>query len=164
MRRGALWPLAAAACAALMLAGCASVGPAPKNDTVKVSISADDDVNPTADGRPSSLVLRVYQLKADTRFLAADFFDLIGKEEEVLAGDVLLSQEFNLAPGESQELEMEISAEATLLGVVAAYRDIRNAQWRVVQGAPKKGLKNLIRKDAVTIHAERAAVTLTIRE
>lgn len=164
MKSGMLLRAGTALCVALAMAACASVGSAPKTDTVKVQVVVDDDINPSSDGRPSSLVLRIYQLKGDARFLAADFFDLYDKQDEILAGDLLASQELSLAPGESRELEMEVSAEAQQLGVMAAFRDIRNAEWRAVAAAPRKGLKNLIRKDAVTVHAQRAAVTLTIQE
>jgi type VI secretion system VasD/TssJ family lipoprotein len=100
--------------ATLSLVSCVSVSSKPKVAAVKMSVSAAADVNPAGDGRPSSLVLRIYQLKSDTKFLAADFFGLYDKEDEVLAGDLLASQELTLAPGESRELEMEISAEAAV--------------------------------------------------
>lgn len=164
MKTGILLRAGAVLCGALVLAACVSVGSKPQTDAVKLQLVVDPDINPTSDGRPSSLVLRIFQLKGDARFLAADFFDLFEKQDEILAGDLVGSQELSLVPGESRELELEISAEAQLLGVMAAYRDIRNADWRVTASAPRRGLKNLIRKDAITLHVQRAAVTLTIRE
>jgi type VI secretion system protein VasD len=164
MKAGYMLRTTAMLCAALVLAACVSVGSKPKVDTVKVQITAAGDVNPTTDGRPSSLVLRIYQLKADTKFTAAEFFDLFEKQDEILAGELVASQELNLGPGETRELELEVSSEAKHIGVIAAYRDIRNAQWRAVADAPTKGLKNLVKKDAIMISAQRAAVTLEIRE
>jgi type VI secretion system protein VasD len=164
MKAGFMLRTAAMLCAALALCACVSVGSKPKVATVKLQIIAAGDVNPTADGRPSSLVLRIYQLKADTKFTGAEFFDLFEKQDEILAGELLASQELNLGPGETRELELEVSAEAKHIGVIAAYRDIRNAEWRAVADAPTKGLMNQVKKDAIMIRAQRAAVTVEIRE
>ena len=44
-----------------------------------------------------------------------------------------------------------MSGAARFVGVIAAFRDIRNAQWRVVVPAPLK-------QDDVTLSVERARV------
>jgi type VI secretion system protein VasD len=149
---------------ALALAACAGGSPKPTVDKVKATITASADVNPASDGRPSPLVVRIYQLKSEAKFVEADFFDLFEKDDQILGPDLVSRDEITLAPGETQELPLGVSDDARLLGVVAAYRDLRNSQWRVVKPAPKKGLKNLVKKDAITIQAQRAAVTLTITE
>jgi type VI secretion system VasD/TssJ family lipoprotein len=48
-------------------------------------------------------------------------------------------------------VEVSVSGAARFVGVIAAYRDIRNSQWRVVVPAPLK-------RDEVTLSVERARV------
>ena len=51
---------------------------------VPMMLSAASDVNPDATGRPSPIVVRVYQLRADAAFAAADFFALFDEEQQTL--------------------------------------------------------------------------------
>src|SRR5262245_62038716 len=50
----------------LVMAGCLSNPPKPSN--VKLTLRAAADVNPDGNGRPSPVVVRIYQLKTDTAF------------------------------------------------------------------------------------------------
>jgi type VI secretion system VasD/TssJ family lipoprotein len=69
-----------------------------------------------------------------------------------------------LAPGERKQLQFDVKGEAKFLGVIAAYRDIRNSQWRAVQPAPKKGLMDVIKKDGVQVDVARAKVSVIISD
>lgn len=147
--------------AAALLIACASQ---PKADKARMTVSAAADVNPAADGRPSPIVVRIYQLKEDAKFSNADFFALFDNDQQALGADLLAREEVELTPGEQRKVEFVVMGEAKYVAVMAAYRDIRNAQWRAVQAAPKKGLLNLVKKDAITVTAGRAAVTVQIRD
>jgi type VI secretion system protein VasD len=149
---------------ALALTACMRAAPKPAVDKVVVTVAAGADINPDSAGRPSPLVLRIYQLKSEAKFSEADFFDLFDKDSQVLGPDLISREELTLDPGETRELRIDVSDDAKAVGVLAAYRDLRNSQWRVVKPAPKKGLKNLLRKDAIKVEAQRAAVTLAITE
>ena len=46
--------------------------------TASMSLRASADVNPNDTGRPSPVVVRVYQLRTDTLFAAADYNALFG--------------------------------------------------------------------------------------
>jgi type VI secretion system protein VasD len=146
----------------LTLVACGSTP--PKADKVRMTVAATADVNPAADGRASPIVLRIYQLKDGAKFSNVDFFTLFDNEQQALGGDLLSREEVELTPGEKRELNFMVAGDAKYVGVLAAYRDIRNAQWRTVQASPKSGLKNLVKKDAISISAGRTAVTLTIKE
>lgn len=146
----------------LALAACASS--APKPTKARMTVVAQADVNPDAGGRPSPVVLRVYQLQQDAKFANADFFALFDDEQAALGADLLARDEITLAPGERKELQVDVKGEAKFLGAVAAYRDIRNSQWRVVKPAPKKGLLDVIRKDGVQVDVARAKVSVTISD
>ena len=144
------------------LGSCAS-GP-PKPSKARMTVIAQADVNPDAGGRPSPVVVRVYQLQQDAKFANADFFALFDDEQQALGADLLARDEVTLAPGERKELQLVVKGEAKFLGAVAAYRDIRNSQWRAVQPAPKKGLLDVMRKDGVQVDVARAKVIVTISD
>jgi type VI secretion system protein VasD len=154
--------LAGVALLAVVLAvgGCAS-GP-KKPAKVHLSVVANTDINPDAEDRPSPVVVRVYQLKDDAAFRDADFFALFDKEQATLAASLISRQEFELSPGDQRKMDFPVSGEAKFLAVVAAFRDIRNAEWRVLKAAPKKGYKNLIKTDAVSVVIEKSKITLAI--
>lgn len=147
---------------ALALGACAS-GP-PKADKARMTLKAEAQINPDATGRPSPVVVRVYQLKTEDKFAAADFFALFDDDQKTLGADLLGREEAELTPGESREMQFAVSRDAKFVGVMAAFRDIRNSRWRVVQAAPKKGWLDVFGKDALTITVSRDAVTLVVKD
>lgn len=152
-----------AACAAL--AACKSAPPPepkPVPVTVKLSIAVSADVNPDSQKRPSPIVVRIYQLKDDAAFKAADFFALYDKEQATLAASLVAREEFELKPGEHVTPGFMLSPDTRFIGVAAAYRDIRNADWRASSGAADKGFTDLVKKDtlALALAIDRSRVTL----
>ena len=144
------WALAAA----LTLPACKTVPVKPSNvSKAKVALSASADVNPDSSGKPSPVVVRVYQLKGDTAFAGADFFALFDDEMKVLGQDLINREEYVLTPAEHRTVELVVPKTVRFVGVIAAFRDIRNSQWRVVVPAPFK-------QDDVTLSVERARVQL----
>jgi type VI secretion system protein VasD len=127
---------------------------------VKLSLSVAADVNPDSQSRPSPIVVRVYQLKDDTAFKDADFFTLYDKEQGTLSAALLSREEFELVPGDHRVIDYQLPVEARFVGVAAAFRDIRNAEWRAEIGAPDKGLVNLVSKNKIDIVVERARVSI----
>lgn len=148
--------------AACLLAACAAKPPKP--EPARARLVASEQVNPDASGRSSPIVVRLFQLRADGAFTAAEFFDLYGKEKEVLGESLVSRDEYVLAPGETRELEISLDAQTRYLGVLAAYRDIRAAQWRAVTRAPEKSLMDLLGKDGVTISLDKNAVALSVKD
>ena len=146
----------------LTLAACASS--APKPTKARMTVIAQADVNPDGDGRPSPVVVRVYQLQQDAKFANTDFFTLFDNEQQALGEDLLARDEVTLAPGERKVLQVDVKGEAKFLGAVAAYRDIRNSQWRTVKPAPKKGMMDVFKKDGVQVDVARAKVSVTISD
>jgi type VI secretion system protein VasD len=153
--------------AALAAASCAKAPPpaaapapvtltiaAPPDTKVKTSmtISASVDANPDGNGRPSPVVVRVYQLKTDGAFNAAPFADLFENEEKVLGPELISRDEYVLAPKESRTIDVAVSGDTRFVGAIAAFRDIRNSQWRMLVPAPRKGL---------TVAVERARVVVS---
>jgi len=144
----------------LLAAGCGSAP--PKADSAKAKISATGDVNPNNEGRPSPVHVRIFQLKEDGAFMGADFWALVDKEQETLAGSLVQRLEFDLSPGESKDFELKVSPDARVLGLMAEYNDYRNAQWRVVAKAPNKTLMDIVKKDRVTFNVEKNKASIVV--
>jgi type VI secretion system protein VasD len=145
-----------AGCAALV--ACSTPPPKPQPVNLKLNMTASADVNPDAQNRPSPVVIRIYQLKDDAAFKGADFFALYDKEEATLAAALVSRVEFELAPGEKKTVDYSVSPDTRFVGVVAAYRDIRNAQWRAESGTVEKGVADLLKKNKIAIAVNRASI------
>jgi type VI secretion system protein VasD len=138
--------------AAIALASCKSVPLKPSNESkATVSLSAAADINPDAAGKPSPVIVRVYQLKGDGAFSGADFFALFDDDMKVLGPELIGREEYVLTPSEKRTVELAVPKTAKFVGVIAAFRDIRNSQWRVIVPAPLK-------KNNVMLSVERARV------
>ena len=116
-----------------------------------MTISAAEDTNPDSTGRPSPVVVRVYQLKTDAAFTAAEFFPLFDDEQKVLGAELISRDEFVLAPAEKRTIDVALSGETRYVGAIAAFRDIRNAQWRMLVPTPKKGLTVAVEKARIVV-------------
>lgn len=126
-----------ALCVVAGLSGCKSKRPPkPTPAVVMISMRAKADANPGPDGRPSPIVLRLYQLKADAAFINSDYFPLFDDEKKVLGGDLVSREEQELSPGQSLSLEIPFAAETRFIGVAGGYHDTGSAGWRAVVPAP----------------------------
>lgn len=149
-----------AAIAMAMSTGCAS-GP-PADVSVRGSISVVEDVNPDSSGRPSPLMIRIYELAAPDKFEAADFFDLTDNAEATLGTDLLGVEPIMLAPGDSQPYDAEYDPNTRYIGVIAGYRDIHRATWRATVEMPGRSITNLMRRGGLVIRAERLAISVSV--
>ena len=109
------------------LAGCFG-----GKSTVKrqASVEAAEDVNPDPGGRPSPVVVRVYQLRSLDIFKHADFFAIYDNEVATLGQSYVQRNEFELQPGMKKDYRYSIDPSAKYIGVLAAFRDLDNARWR----------------------------------
>jgi type VI secretion system protein VasD len=152
---------------ATLLSACASRGdPKPKEPIrLDMSINALPGVNPDDRGRAAPIVVRIYELKNDGAFNAADFFTLQTRDKTVLADDVVKRDELQLRPGEHRKVVRRPDPATTAIGVIAAYRDLPNAGWREVYTMPAAPDKAWYRfftpKLKLTIDLEAKAVRIT---
>jgi len=107
-----------------LFAGCSSVS------TIQANFQADAGLNPDLNGRPSPLVVRLYELKSLSVFNTADFFNLFEQDVALLGDELQMRDELHFQPGESKSLERDLRPDTRYLGVIGAYRDIENARWR----------------------------------
>ena len=109
------------------LAGCASILP---THSVNATVVAATNVNPNIHGRPSPVVVTIYQLKGIGKFNAASFNTLYQNPSQALGGDYISQKQVEVAPGETQVLTDKLDPKALYVGVVAAFSDQNNATWR----------------------------------
>jgi type VI secretion system protein VasD len=155
-------PILLLAVACIALAACKSPPPPkppPQPVNVKLTLAASPDVNPDEQNRASPIVVRIYQLKDDAAFKDADYFALYEKEAATLSSALIARVEFELSPGEKRTVDYSVSPDTRYIGVAAAYRDIRNAQWRAQSGTAQNGVADLLKGGAIKIAIDRARVS-----
>jgi type VI secretion system protein VasD len=119
---------------------------------VAISIVASGKINPSGSGRPSPVVVRLYDLKTPTAFANADFISLFEQDKTVLADDLIARDEFTMQPGEKKIINKVLSPQTRVIGLVAAFRDIERAQWRgIATVAPGKDNSLSIELDDVSV-------------
>ncbi len=107
-----------------LLSGCSSVS------TIEATMQADMRLNPDLNGRPSPLVVRLYELKSLSVFNNADFFNLFEQDVALLGDELQMRDEFAFQPGETKTLQRDLRPDTRFLAIIGAYRDIENARWR----------------------------------
>jgi type VI secretion system protein VasD len=113
-----------------VLAACAAKPPAPPPTVLRGAIEASAAVNPDARGRPSPIVVKVFELRSVGPFEAADFFSLFDKDREALGADVLRKEELTLRPGERVAIDRTLDPDTRYVGIVAGYRALERSRWR----------------------------------
>lgn len=117
----------------LLVAGVVAAcvpGPTPKE--VEYRIRAASDLNPDAGDRSSPIVVRFYELKSSGIFEGTDFFSLYEDDVRVLGQELVARKEFEIGPGESRKITESLQPETRIVGIVAAYRRLDEANWRAV--------------------------------
>jgi len=117
---------------ALLVIGCGAKEPPPKEPILlKISVTADEDINPSPRDRPSPLAVRVFELTDSGLFEESNYIELDANPKVVLE-DTLLSagDKVVVQPGKSVIIEREAHPETRVVGVTAGYRDIDIATWQ----------------------------------
>ncbi|MDH5257126.1 MAG: type VI secretion system lipoprotein TssJ [Gammaproteobacteria bacterium] len=143
-----------------IFSGCSLFKPIP--NTFKIAINADAKVNPDKDGRPSPVVLRIYELNSDEAFKKAEFFDIYDNDKEVLDKAFVKKQEMELTPNESRKLDFVLNEKTKFIAFLVAFQDIDSSKWREIvaveprkpTGIPVYGLQGL------TINLEKNKINI----
>jgi type VI secretion system protein VasD len=137
---------AVTAAAVLLLSGCGawqSVSDASSNayravffkqvKVLNVDLTARAALNPDDTGRPTSVAVRVYQLKDRKLFEAASYDDLLKNDRTVLAQDLRADMSTVVNPGASASLSQRMRTDTRYVAVVAFYRAPGNGNgWKHV--------------------------------
>jgi len=128
----------------LINSGCASWY---QSEITKLDIrfTASGDLNPDISGRPSPLVVRLYELKAPSIFEQADFFSLYDYGKETLGPDFVALEELTLKPVRQLDMKLALQHSTNYIAIMGAYRDMNGSNWRRVfpvsiQGKNRKNL------------------------
>lgn len=148
--------LAALFLAAACMAGAVAYAETPTAATtpLELTITGGASLNPNASGRPSPVVVRIFQLTAAKTFDAADYLALFERPAESLKKELLVVDEFVLRPGEAREYNRPLTPDVKVLAVAAAFRDIANASWHLA--VPVKAG----RRNAFVIHLDQTNIQI----
>jgi len=99
---------------------------------INITFEASADLNPNAEGRPSPLVIRMYEFEDVKAFKEADFFALYDNENETIGKFILAKDEVEIKPDTKHYIKRRTKPKAKFIGILAAYRDLDNARWRAI--------------------------------
>jgi type VI secretion system protein VasD len=133
----------AAAAAAAVAAGAAALGcggqtilpvKEPKKcdlQIVSLSVIASPLINPTLDGEPRPVAMRIYQLKDDVK-LQASTFDQIWKEDaQTLGQDIVKKDDLFVYPNSRTDVKFERDPSANHIVGAALFRNPKGRSWYV---------------------------------
>lgn len=113
------------------LAGCASTArsmPTP----YAVSIRIDDGVNPDARGKAAPILVKVFELKSSGNFESSDYFALQDRDRETLMTELVNADQAIMRSGEERVFKREAGLDSRAIGIIAGYRKLETARWRIV--------------------------------
>lgn len=140
----------------LLLSGCVSGVLKPEERAeipvpLEVTLQATEGVNPTARGRASPIVVRMFELENDAKFMAADYFELMGQDGASSRVDVIASADFILLPGEVRAVQKRAALNSRFLGIVAGYRDLTGSVWRAITPLPAPHLAGRVWTSSIPV-------------
>lgn len=141
--------LALTTAAGSMLTACGSSA-----SRLKLSIQASAQLNPGPEGDPAPLALRFLELTSVNAFMTAPFAALFYNPSATLRSDLLDSFPIDVTPSSDIKTERVLNDQTQFVGIVAGYREIDDATWRMTQTV-RQG-----RTTTVTLIADRLAISV----
>ena len=120
----------------IFLGMCLSTG--CSKPTIGLVVASQSNVNPDHSGRPSPVVVKIYELRNDLTFKQADFHSLFDTPLQVLGADLIAANEIVFIPGEARRVLYQPNPSTTFVGVVAGFRQMDRALWRVIKPVDSK--------------------------
>lgn len=119
----------------MTLCACHSIG---SSRQTTVELVTDSRLNPDEQGRPLSMVLKVYELKQREQFDQLSLVDLAREHDEqrLLGGDLVTKHELMLMPGAYRPMQWVLQPETRVIAWVAFYRNPEAKPWRQVVPVP----------------------------
>jgi type VI secretion system protein VasD len=109
---------------------------------VSLSIVASPLINPTIDGEPRPVQMRIYQLKDDVRLQASTFEQVWKEDATVLGADVVKRDDVFVYPNTRVDVKFERDASASHIVGAALFRNPKGRSWYAsfeLPPAPGKG-------------------------
>lgn len=139
--------------APLLLQSCGGKEPPPP-PVLELMLIGGANQNADSTGKASPIAMRLYELTGTARFERADAFALIERDRVTLMADSAVSEEFVIAPGEARPLVHALLPTTQFVGIIAIFRDIDRAVWRVSAPVARNGVTKLV------VRTEALKVTL----
>jgi type VI secretion system protein VasD len=119
---------------AASLTACPSAAPpeTPKKcppQNITVSILASASTNPTPTGQPRPVVVRIYQLKNDSRLFNASFEQIWHEDKATLGDDVVKSDEVEVYPATRADVRFDRAEPVEHVAAVALFQDPKGRSW-----------------------------------
>lgn len=111
--------------------------------TLELTVVGGPTLNPNSEGRPSPVVVRIFDLAATGAFQSADYAGLFEQPGDALKREVLAQEELVLRPGDIQERSRTLAPQVQALGIAAGFRDLGHAVWRLTVPL-KAGRRNFL--------------------
>ncbi len=108
----------------------------------RITIEADNSVNPDIDQRPSPVKIKIYELSSRTTIDNLDFFKAFRQGKAVLSDELLSEVSFVLQPNEVLKHEIKPNKDTQFIAILAGYRNIDVAKWKHVYGIEATGHYN----------------------
>lgn len=124
--------LSALFCLCLALAGLGILNGCSK-PSINLAVASQPNVNPDFTGRPSPVIVKMYELRNDAAFHAADFHPLFETPVQTLGADLIAADELVFTPGEARKIAYEPAGDTRYIGIVAGFRQLERGSWRVVK-------------------------------
>jgi len=113
---------------------------------IDLAVASQPNVNPDHSGRPSPIVVKMYELRGDLAFKQNDFYILFHEPVKALGNDLIAADELVFVPSEARIVSYEPMPDTRFVGIVAGFRQIERALWRaIIPVDPEE--KNIIRID-----------------
>lgn len=100
---------------------------------VKIQFHAGEQLNLAANGKPLSLVIKIYLLRSNTKLKMLNNDEIITpeREKETFGADLISVREIVLIPGKAQETLLRVPGDATSIGVVGLFRQPYANRWKL---------------------------------
>lgn len=125
MKTFRLVSLLAVLCLLMVPAGCSK----PR---IELAVASQPNVNPDHSGRPSPIIVKMYELRGDLSFKQSDFQSLFHEPVQTLGADLVAADELLFVPGEARRVAYEPMPETRFVGIVGGFRQMERAQWRAI--------------------------------
>ena len=153
-----------------MMVGCSSTA-SRVAVPYAIELTADEQVNPDMNGRPSPVQITIYELTSSNAFGSRDFFALQSNPQAALDKELLNTEQVVLRPGETKTLHYPGSTMARMVGIVAAYRDLEKSQWRLAVELPEAQETNVFKvwqfspnEETIRVAVKNSEVVVTDRD
>ena len=126
--------------AGISLSACSVMNLVPPDPTIlKLTIVADQAVNPMPNQLSAPIQIRLYILRTQSLFTLTDPETIMQKEATLFGSDLLDKRVYVLAPGAKEQAEIKLPPEAYFVGVIGAFREIDYAKGqRLIRIVPQK--------------------------